>query len=248
MSHAVLAVCFGNVNLTRDAVKSVLAQDIGDLEVYLFDNGSTDGTEEYFESLRNLPGPHRIIVDGSPTNISPNIVANRMLKEIFERHDKVLMAANDVVLPPNMYRMMSQWRRGMVTASQTTDRNFPVLTQAHASSENTPFALIMLRKWVWDAVVSQDGFFFDERYHMYCSDCDLALRVASCGIRGIQLDLPYFHEGSATLKLASSEEHAKMCQRADEDRQKFIAKWGFSVSSLEYGQMAVDLNFKAEAK
>jgi GT2 family glycosyltransferase len=251
MKHAVTMVAFNRtpeqLALTKEAVNSILAQDIGELDILLVDNGSTDGTREYFESLKRLPGPHRIRVGVSDVNLSPNVVANRCLKDWFGplwSVEKVLCVANDVILPPNMYRLMSQWPRGMVTASQTSDKNFPIFETAKAVSENTPFSVLMLRRWVYDAAMAKDGYFFDERYFTYCSDCDLALRIASCGIRGIQLDTPFWHFNSATWKLAPEAERQQMLLQADKDREKFIEKWGFRVDSLEYGQIAQDPNFR----
>ena len=34
------------------------------------------------------------------------------------------------------------------------------------------------------------------------TDCDLALRMVRCGIVGVQLDIQYFHYGSASHRLA----------------------------------------------
>ena len=56
-------------------------------------------------------------------------------------------------------------------------------------------AVMLTRKWAYDALIAKDGFFLDEGFFMYASDCDMALRMASCGIRGVQLDVPYWHYG-----------------------------------------------------
>lgn len=241
--HAVLLVAYNNLSLTKDAVNSVLAQDIGPLDVYLIDNGSTDGTREYFSSVGMEP--HTIHAGHWDTNISPNIVTNHSLEHIFQFHDKVLGVANDLILPPNMYRLMNQWPRGMVTASQNPNKDFPRFEQARAVSECTPFALILLRKWCYEALLAKDGHFFDEKFFCYASDCDLALRMAACGIRGVQLDVQYYHYGSATWKLAPEAERNEMLKQADRDRAYFKQKHGFAVDSLEYGQVAQDPNWRA---
>jgi GT2 family glycosyltransferase len=111
-------------------------------------------------------------------------------------------------------------------------------------NECTPMAVMLLRRWCYDALLARDGFFFDPRFFHYGSDCDFALRLASCGIRGVQLDVQYYHEGSATLKMAPPEERRKMDRQADVDRLKFIEKWGFPVTAYEYGACAADINFR----
>ena len=73
---------------------------------------------------------------------------------------------------------------------------------------------------------------------------DLALRLASCGIRGVQLDMQYYHYGSASHRLAPPESGAAQRTQADADRIYFEKKWGFRVDSLEYGQRPADPNFR----
>jgi len=59
-------------------------------------------------------------------------------------------------------------------------------------------------------VVAEYGYFLDEGFWFYGSDCDLALRMAALGIRGVQLDLPYWHYGSASWKKAPETEKQMM--------------------------------------
>ena len=94
--------------------------------------------------------------------------------------------------------------------------------------------------------MNRDGFFFDERFFHYASDCDIALRIAGCGIRGIQLDIQYYHYGSASHRSGTNDEKRESGFRADWDRSLFEDKWGFKVDALEYGQKAFDINFRGE--
>lgn len=240
--YAGLVVAFNNLELTKKAVESLQRQDIGPMNIYFFDNGSSDGTFQWAKD-QNFRWFESVADNQSPVKVF-NRIAHLLFHGPDDNYDHFLAIANDVVLPPNAYRLMNQWRRGVVTASQTPDPNFPIMETTNAVSENTPMAAVLWRKWVYDAVVSRDGFFFDESFQNYCSDCDLALRIAACGIRGVQLDFPYWHFGSATLNLASPEEHQRMCREADSDRAHFVEKWKFPVTDYEYGRCAVDLNFK----
>jgi GT2 family glycosyltransferase len=248
--HAVLFICFNNLQLTKQALASLAEQDIGELDLYIVDNGSTDGTNEWLQDYRRfLQETHRVTIYSFSENDSPVVVTNGFLKEIYQAgYQSVLMVPNDVVLPQNAYRLMEQWPRGIVTASPTSQRDFPIFETAKAVSNNTPMSLVLLRKWCYDALVAKDGMFFDERFTHYGSDCDFALRLAACGIRGVQLDLQYWHYSSATLKLAMPDERRRMEREANVDRQKFFDKWGFKVDDLEYGASAEDINFRGEGR
>jgi glycosyltransferase involved in cell wall biosynthesis len=255
--HAVL-LCAYNQNhqqhdLTVQALESALTQDIGNLEILLIDNGSTiQETYDHFQMVRDLYWSQeeatRIHICRNKQNLSPVGVANRALDYLWQRgHDKVLSLANDVYLPPNAYRLMNEWPRGLVCASQTADMNFLRVTETHAVSECTPMAMAIIRKWFCDALIAKDGYFLDENYFHYASDIDMALRMAACGIRGIQLDLPYYHYGSAHWRMLPPEEGRKETDKADADRAYFKKKWGHEVTDPEYGRRCGDINFRAKA-
>ena len=232
--NPVLMLCYNNLELTKGAVQSVLAQDIP-VRLFLIDNGSTDGTKEW---IKSQPFEHYSYI----ANESPAKQGNRWARHIFALGaEYVLGVPNDVRIPSNCYSELLKWPRGFVCASDNGQTE-PEVRTARAVSENTPMAVMLTRKWAWQALIAKDGYFLDEGYFHYASDCDLALRMAACGIRGVQLDTPYWHYGSATHKLP--EIHAQSCVQADKDRAYFVRKWGFRVDSLEYGRVAADPNWR----
>lgn len=244
--NPLIIVCFNNLEMTKKAVASAAAQDIPDLRLHVVDNGSTDKT---FEWLSEFVGQHDNARGTSHgENLSPTRVANDVLFQHFivKGAEWVLVMPNDVVLPPNFYREMLRSPRGIVTASECKDESIGtlVIENAVAVSENTPMAVMLIRKWVYEAVMAKDGYFLDENFFHYASDCDLALRVASLGIRGVQLNLPYYHYGSASWRTLDPAGQREAQLQADRDREYFTKKWGFAVDALEYGARAVDLNFK----
>lgn len=247
--HAVFMLAYNTtpeqLALTKEAVTSVLAQDIGPIFLDLTDNGSTDdgATLNYFSEVQDaVPG---ISISRNKANVSPLRVANLVLHNMYAAgFKKVLGCANDVILPTNLYRLMAECPRGFVAASMTDDRNHPRFETASAMSECTPMAVMMTRKWAFDALVGNDGHFFDEGYFHYASDCDLALRMCACGIRGVQLDVQYYHSGSSSWRLANHQVASEINQQADIDRGYFARKWGFSVGDERYSQSALDINFR----
>lgn len=233
-------ITFNNLELTKGAVDSALAQDIA-VEMVIVNNGSTDGTGQWLSDLGTMV--EGVTIVHFAQNTPPTHVANTALANIFPNRPHVLCIPNDVRIPKNCYSKLLEWPRGFVCASDN-GQNEPIEMEATAVSENTPMAVMLVRKWAYDALIAKDGYFFDERFEHYTSDCDMALRMASCGIRGVQLNIPFWHYGSAAWKLATDSERSRMLQRADDDRRKFVEKWGFAVTALEYGQRALDINFK----
>jgi glycosyltransferase involved in cell wall biosynthesis len=237
--NPILLIAYNNLELTKKAVESAINQDIP-ITLYLVDNGSTDGTGEWVDDLAEIYG--NVKVTHYEENRSPLKITNELLPFLLPAKGFVLGMPNDIRLPSNCYSELLKWPRGFVCASDN-GQNDPEVREARAVSENTPMAVMLIRDWAYQAIMDHSGYFFDEGFWMYASDCDLAIRMASCGIRGVQIDTPFWHYSSATLKLADSAEKIVMEIQADADRAYFERKWGFRVDSLEYGRVAEDLNF-----
>jgi GT2 family glycosyltransferase len=228
-------IAFNNRDLTERAVQSVFAQDIP-VDLHFVDNGSTDDTWAWAATQ-----PFASLIRYSE-NRSPLTIANAMVALLFESNrDYVLGVPNDVRLPSNCYSELLKWPRGFVCATDNGLCGEPEVRPARAVSENTPMAVMLTRRWAWQALIDKDGYFLDEKMFHYASDCDMALRMAACGIRGVQLDIPFWHYGSASLRLSPNRRAMEI--QADADRAYFERKWGFRCDSLEYGQRPADLNF-----
>lgn len=236
------------LELTKEAVASVLDQDIPTV-LWIVNNGSTAPTGVWLDGLLEQH-PERVVVWTLPVNTSPVHVTNNMFRFIFGKSecDYILGVPNDVVLPRHFYRELLKWPRGIVTASQTQDKEAVHFDKGErtvaAVSECTPMAVALIRSWVHSALVEKDGYFLDPRFNFYCSDCDLALRIAACGIRGVQLNLSYYHFCSASHRLADPVIGKRITDQAYIDRASFERKWSFSVDAPEYGQACGDINFR----
>ena len=129
--HAVLFVCYNRtpeqLELSKLALNSVLAQDIGALDIHIVNNGSDAATRDWIEGLTPFGcssiGGRWLYRTHHESNRSPVAVSNEQLKIVFAHHDKVLSVPNDVILPPNAYRLMNEWPRGFVSASLIEDRH-----------------------------------------------------------------------------------------------------------------------------
>lgn len=231
-------------DLTVKAVESALAQDIP-VDLFLIDNGSTETrTWPYFESLAQERS--NVIVERHSANLSPVLISNHWTKSLFDSlgYSYILGIANDVILPANFYRQLLRFPRGAVAASMTATDPVPC-ERAVAVNTCTPMAVALVRKWAYDALIARDGYFFDPEMFMYASDCDFALRLAACGITGVQLDIQYHHTPSSSWRLAPPDYARRACVQADRDRSYFERKYGFRVDDARYGQSAGDINFGA---
>lgn len=246
--NRIILICYNNLEMTKQALASAMAQDIPDLEIMVYNNGSTDGTGDWLESREWDEGKCEVEYVSHPVNYRPTHLCNVLLDDEFRApsppENHILCMPNDVVIPPNLYSQMLRWPRGMVTASETKENPPPFMAKSHAVSECTPMALLLLRRWCYDAVMAHSGYFMDEKFVHYASDCDLALRMASCGIHGLQIDTQFYHYGSATLRKAPEADRHRMNREADQDREYFKQKWGFAVDAYEYGAAARDVNFR----
>lgn len=242
------------LELSKKALASVINQDLEDLWITVINNGSTPATQMWLDEVSQkmnciLPRRSFIEVHHYEENISPLRVSNNFLRDRFDEEGTqyVLGVPNDVILAPSTYRLMLEWPRGFVSATDNGQCDLSILdnvTSYGAVSECTPMAVMLTRKWAYDALVAKDGYFFDEGMFHYASDCDMALRMAACGIRGVQIDLPFWHFGSASWRLAKFDVSREITSQADVDRAYFERKWGFRVDDPEYGQRAADINFR----
>jgi GT2 family glycosyltransferase len=233
--NAVLMITHNNLELTKRAVTSVLAQDIGNLEFLVIDNGSTDGTLEWLESF-----PIQLIHNRD--NVGYVEATNQGTNLLFLwGSDKVLWVANDVVLDPKTYRLMNEWPKGMITGMAVSEEDFTVPEVVDPAPGTCNFNVVLIRKWLWDAIGEHDP-----RFQNYASDLDYVIRMHELGITNQALYLNYYHFGSATLNLAPHDEHIQMCQSADRDREEFRKKYGFTCWSPEYLDRLADPHYRRQ--
>lgn len=89
-----------------DAVRSVLAQDLGDFRLLLLDDGSTDGAVEQLATLND----QRIVVSRSATNLGLGATLSRGLEEC-ETEYFARMDADDIIAPSRFRLQLAFLRR-----------------------------------------------------------------------------------------------------------------------------------------
>lgn len=235
-----------NLDLTRKAVASFLAQDIaGGVHVIVINNASSDGTTQWLQSEKRVSNMYF----DPPLSVAESW--NIGLKYAFGvGAEYALVVNNDVELRSDTYRYLVQDGGEFVTAVGSRDKNkvFNIVEQhsdeeysrtsyspypvpnPNAKRPHPDFSCFLIRKSLYDGIGP-----FDENFKIaFCEDGDYDLRMYMAGVRAYCLDLPFLHHGSMTIKNAEPAEVKRIQVQADKNRQYFKDKWGFAMGSEEY--------------
>lgn len=213
--------------LTRDAIASCLAQDIGDVRILACDDGSGDGVRQWLQTL----APTVQTICWPDAGVSR--LWNMALSHIFDRRGAAyaLVVNSDVRLRPDAYRRLVSDGGLFVTCVGTSSgASFPGgEPDPEAKRPHPDFSCFLIRRECWERVGP-----FDEDMRIYASDQDMHLRIHKAGIWAGCLDLPFYHYASGTLKQADEADRDRIMRIAEQDREAFEQKWGFRGGSDEY--------------
>ena len=229
------------LQLSQLCVESILRQTIP-VHLVVVNNGSTPETKAWLDALA-APAPHKLEVRHCAVNTAPTVIVNRECRTIFALGATyVLGVPSDVILPPYCYeKLLACSTRGFVAAymhspeppqvpNSLDDYRYPdEPPPCNVLHSNMHLSLTLTRKWAYDALVEQDGYYLDEGMFMYACDIDLKERIAKVGIAGAQTDLSVYHYSSACWRLATPEISKSITDHADLDRAYFQKKWGYSL-------------------
>lgn len=234
----ILCLTKNNLHLTRNAVRTFLDQDIGDVKVLLIDDNSTDGT------LNWAWGQHNVVIMpmfGEESGVAA--MWNRGLGFIFgdgvsSFEDHALVCNNDVELRPDTYHRLVADGGGFVTAVGSQDRKKITPDDAgclsvpdpNATRPHPDFSCYLIRKETYTKVGP-----FDENFKVaFCEDWDYHVRLHKAGIGAICIDLPFLHLSSQTVRNSSPAEQDRIYTQAKRNREYFAQKWGVEGGSEEY--------------
>lgn len=235
MKTAVLTLTHNCLALTKKCLDSVRKQDVP-ADIMVFDNGSTDGTEEW---LNDEP----VIRHFAGANLGVSIGWNYGLSHLFlYGAESVLVLGNDTVIAPWTLRILLSLDLPFVTGVAVD--NMEQALQAPAMEPLTPnpdFSMFCIRKDAWEKIGK-----FDENMRMYAQDCEYHLRAHRRGVRLLKSPVPFYHERSSTLRLASPEERAEIEAQANKDRAFLYQKWGCVPGTKKYEEMFTEDKFGKE--
>ncbi len=197
MKYSVSVLAYNRIDLTRKCVASVLANSGDNFELILTDNGSSDGTADYFRELHSQH-PGRIVMVLSELNggfVDPNRRALEMATG-----EWFVMLNNDATVPAGWLDRMAAVhaanpRAGIVGAKgscQTIDRNMngsPGPTLEYVEASCCMASVKLLRRI---------GLFSPELHFAYWEDVDLSLRLRELGYTIHTADFAIEHHRAAT--------------------------------------------------
>lgn len=223
----VLCPVLNGYHLTRVALRTFLAQDIGDVSVLFCDNASTDGTAQLLASQ-----PENVHVMSQQKPLSVAASWNLMLRWAFKQGaEYALVVNNDVELRPETYRLLVNDGGQFVTAVGDSDRE-RALSGESKPAEKRPhpdYSCFLIRKDCWQRVP------FDEAYtNAYCEDGAHHLRMHQAGIAAYCIGVPFYHVAAGTLKNAPIKDVRRIQKAADDNRALFKQRHGVEMGSPEY--------------
>ncbi len=212
VSISIITPCLNAQPYIAEAIESVIAQEISDLEHIIMDGGSTDGTLEILEKY-----PHLVVVSG-PDNgmydaINKGIGISKgewigllnaddlyplgSLKKILEvvKRDPGIQAVNGGY---SVFEVDGYERKIVRSSPSIGADEFWYRIVRGSTTPNTWF----LRRQIFERYG-----LFDNRYR-YAADREMIMRLAMSGVRPISLPGENYlfrqHEGSATFSMQDS--------------------------------------------
>ncbi len=233
----ILTICRNNLALTKNAVRSFLAQDIGDLKLLLIDNACTDGTAPWIATT-----PHYSMHFTEQQSVA--YCWNQGLRWLFgEGAERVLVANNDVELHRETYGLLADDGGDFVTAVgvNTREQMTDVTLWQNNKRPNPDFSCFLIRKPLFDRIQ------FDERYKIaFGEDCDMHVRLHRAGIRAECLGVPFYHVGSATVKNSDPREKERIGKQAELNRELFFRTYGQRIGTPGYDKLFSGETFGCE--
>src|ERR1700679_895755 len=184
--NPVVILTHNNLELTKHCVESVRKQDIP-VHIYVFDNYSTDGTQEWTRHEWEKPD---FSAGWALENKGVSYGWNVSLERAFvSGAEHVLVANNDTILPPWFYSELLMCKKPFVTGvsvnqmDQISSPPWPMPLQPHPD-----FSAFLITRECWKKVGP-----FDERMKHYASDLDYHVRAHRAGVNLWQANPPFYH-------------------------------------------------------
>jgi O-antigen biosynthesis protein len=242
--NSIIIVAHNGLHLTRQTLKSALAQDIP-VSIGLIDNASSDGTAHWARAME-ARYPNVVWVPLAK-QLSLAACWNEGLRRVWSHvlnGQHAIVLNNDVVLHPSTYRKLLEHGGPFVTTVSVDNKEQFVVDPDAPVTADRPhpnFSGFLIRKSCWDAV----GPFNESYYPAYCEDAEYHVRMHRAGIKAVCIDLPMLHlgNGANTMRFAESAEVYQIKRGADRNRERFASKYGCKPGEPEYAELFSDSTF-----
>lgn len=221
--NPVLILSYNGLPLLKNCVDSVRKQDVP-TEILIVDNHSTDGTREWITDQAVFSDKNQGVSKG--WNIG--------LKLLFEyaKKEHVLVLNQDVLLPSFFLRELLAFNVPFVTGFPVDNMLDigPMMERPQTGLSPYPcFSAFLIRRSAWEKIGkftepstpdAEDGFF------AWAGDCDYHVRGHRLGVGMFKSGVPFYHDGSSTIRNASDEEKKWFAERGNKDRAYFRKLYG----------------------
>jgi GT2 family glycosyltransferase/tetratricopeptide (TPR) repeat protein len=241
---SLIILCCNELDYTELCLQSVLRHTRAPYELILVNNGSSDGTAAYLESLRAKPGPVLVEVIHNAENVGFPKGCNQGLKHAQGRF--LVFLNNDTIVTPGWLEGLITWavhdnlRVGLVGPTSNycpPPQHVPLgyadapSLQAFAARRRRDFAgkalqverltgfCLLARREVLEDIGS-----FDERYGAgFFDDDDLCVRACRAGFHLLVAQGVYIHHfGSRTF----AGQGIDCAEQLQNNFDRFVDKWG----------------------
>jgi len=222
----VFVLTYNCLNLTRQMVDTI--KTFYDYDLFIVDNASTDGTQEWLKEQKINHISKRLTVCQA---------CNIGLKKAWENgYDYMMLCSNDILLADNYIDTImevAERRKPYLTVGKTLNVDTSSQTHFNKFTKNVEVPIVDLPGGGFSAtLISRECLKkvggFDERYYpRYQEDEDYLLRVRLANSELIQVWATNFlHRSGAVIK-SNAKEKAKSEASWNRNVRTFVDRWGF---------------------
>jgi GT2 family glycosyltransferase len=223
MSNVLIAIILrNNLALSKLAIRSAMTQQ-PPCDIILVNNDSSDGTAAYIAAKN-------VATISFQKQVSLATCWNTALRAAWRmKYEAVALCNNDIRLREDAIALMMAEGSPFVSCVSvnneeqmgvTGDRDIETLRTG--KRDRPDFSCFVIRKSVTDKV----GYFDEDCWPAFTEDSRYHVRCHRAGVRCVCIDVPFYHEGSATLKESSEKEAIIIRRGADRNRQAFRKLYG----------------------
>ena len=225
MRYSISIVVFNQIEYTKKCIESILKFS-KDYELLLWDNGSTDGTKEYFVQL--CKEHKNITATTVPENIGYSTPQNHNAKKATGEYFVALN--NDLTVCQDWLEKLSAPFEDPKVAIVGLFGE-PSTLKADGWGSFGPQldyidgACFMMKK----TLIDKYGLFDDVTFKFaYSEDADLSLRMKSLGYKIKKVKLEIIHEGAVTSRSLDRKTTDMALKYSIDNRKELVDKWGMN--------------------